>query len=123
MLSLNSWKNKNKKKNEYKIIFNSQKSILNYNENIISLKINKLNENYPIIKNYSIEDNYKKKTIDPELFNIKPLKEFNITKRLNMKKFKIKKKKIIDDEEIENRKIKINLNDLIFGRKNNENDE
>ena len=35
MLSLNSWKNKNKKKNEYKIIFNSQKSILNYNENII----------------------------------------------------------------------------------------
>jgi hypothetical protein len=40
-----------------------------------------------------------------------------------MKKFKIKKKKIIDDEEIENRKIKINLNDLIFGRKNNENDE
>ncbi len=123
MLSLNSWKNKNKKKNEYKIIFNSQKSILNYNENIISLKINKLNENYPIIKNYSIEDNYKKKTIDPELFNIKPLKEFNITKRLNLKKFKIKKKKIIDDEEIENRKIKINLNDLIFGRKNNEKDE
>ncbi len=123
MLSLNSWKNKNKKKNEYKIIFNSQKSILNYNENIISLKINKLNENYPIIKNYSIEDNYKKKTIDPELFNIKPLKEFNITKRLNLKKYKIKKKKIIDDEEIENRKIKINLNDLIFGRKNNEKDE
>ena len=123
MLSLNSWKNRNKIKGESKIIFNSQKIIQNYNENIISLKINKLNENYPIIKNYSIEDNYKKKTIDPELFNIKPLKEFNITKRLNLKKFKIKKKKIIDDEEIENRKIKINLNDLIFGRKNNEKDE
>ena len=123
MLSLNSWKNRNKIKGESKIIFNSQKIIQNYNENIISLKINKLNENYPIIKNYSIEDNYKKKTIDPELFNIKPLKEFNITKRLNLKKYKIKKKKIIDDEEIENRKIKINLNDLIFGRKNNEKDE
>jgi hypothetical protein len=65
----------------------------------------------------------KKKTIDPELFNIKHLKEFNITKRLNMKKFKIKKNKIIDDEEIENRKIRINLNDLIFGRKNSENGE
>ena len=122
MLSLNSWKNKNKKKNEYKIIFNSQKIIQNYNENIISLKLNKLNDNYPIIKSYSIEDNYKKKTIDPELFNVKPLKEFNITKRLNMKKFKIKKNKIID-EEIENRKIRINLNDLIFGRKNSENGE
>ena len=40
-----------------------------------------------------------------------------------MKKFKIKKNKIIDDEEIENRKIRINLNDLIFGRKNSENGE
>ena len=123
MLSLNSWKNRNKIKGESKIIFNSQKIIQNYNENIISLKLNKLNDNYPIIKSYSIEDNYKKKTIDPELFNVKPLKEFNITKRLNMKKFKIKKKKIIDDEEIENRKIRINLNDLIFGRKNSENGE
>jgi hypothetical protein len=123
MLSLNSWKNRNKIKGESKIIFNSQKIIQNYNENIISLKLNKLNDNYPIIKSYSIEDNYKKKTIDPELFNVKPLKEFNITKRLNMKKFKIKKNKIIDDEEIENRKIRINLNDLIFGRKNSENGE
>ena len=123
MLSLNSWKNRNKIKGESKIIFNSQKIIQNYNENIISLKLNKLNDNYPIIKSYSIEDNYKKKTIDPELFNVKPLKEFNITKRLNLKKFKIKKKKIIDDEEIENRKIRINLNDLIFGRKNSENGE
>ena len=123
MLSLNSWKNRNKIKGESKIIFNSQKIIQNYNENIISLKLNKLNDNYPIIKSYSIEDNYKKKTIDPELFNVKPLKEFNITKRLNMKKFKMKKNKIIDDEEIENRKIRINLNDLIFGRKNSENGE
>jgi hypothetical protein len=123
MLSLNNWKNRNKIKGESKIIFNSQKIIQNYNENIISLKLNKLNDNYPIIKSYSIEDNYKKKTIDPELFNVKPLKEFNITKRLNMKKFKIKKNKIIDDEEIENRKIRINLNDLIFGRKNSENGE
>ena len=123
MLSLNSWKNRNKIKGESKIIFNSQKIIQNYNENIISLKLNKLNDNYPIIKSYSIEDNYKKKTIDPELFNVKPLKDFNITKRLNMKKFKIKKNKIIDDEEIENRKIRINLNDLIFGRKNSENGE
>ena len=40
-----------------------------------------------------------------------------------MKKVKIRKNKMIDDEEIENRKIKLNLNDLIFGRKNSQNDE
>ena len=61
MLSLNSWinkkKDKNKNKSENNIIFNSQKSIQNYNDNIISLKLNKKNQNYPIIKSYSIEDN------------------------------------------------------------------
>ena len=127
MLSLNSWinkkKDKNKNKSENNIIFNSQKSIQNYNDNIISLKLNKIHQNYPIIKSYSIEDNYKKKTIDPELFHIKPIKEFNITKKFKMKKVKIRKNKMIDDEEIENRKIKLNLNDLIFGRKNSQNDE
>ena len=127
MLSLNSWinkkKDKNKNKSENNIIFNSQKSIQNYNDNIISLKLNKIHQNYPIIKSYSIEDKKKKKTIDPELFHIKPIKEFNITKKFKMKKVKIRKNKMIDDEEIENRKIKLNLNDLIFGRKNSQNDE